>query len=61
MVIGLDIDDTITQHPEFFSLISHALIDAGHEVVIITFREDRQIAETDLKLWNIAYSKLINY
>ncbi len=59
MIIGFDIDDTITRHPEFFSLITHALINAHHEVVIITFREDPQAAQTDLNLWNIAYSKLI--
>jgi len=59
MIVGFDIDDTITQHPKFFSLISHALFNAGHKVIIITFREDRQIAENDLKQWNILYNKLI--
>ena len=58
MVIGLDIDDTITQHPEFFSLLSHALVDAGHRVIIITFREDRQATEIALEQWNISYNEL---
>ena len=35
------------------------LINDGHEVVIITFREDRQKTEADLKKWNVAYNKLI--
>ena len=59
MIVRFDIDDTITLHPEFFSLISHALINAGHKVIIITIREDQQTAENDLKLWNVVYNKLV--
>ncbi len=59
MIIGFDIDDTITRHPEYFAFISHALIKAQHEVIIITFREDRRSTKVDLKRWDIAYSKLI--
>ena len=59
MVIGLDIDDTITQHPEFFSVLSHAMIHSGHKVIIITFREDRQAAEDSLRQWDIAYDELV--
>jgi hypothetical protein len=59
MVIGLDIDDTIKLHPEVFSLLSHALVDAGHKVIVITFREDRQTTETTLEQWDIVYNKLI--
>ncbi|MBN1436381.1 MAG: hypothetical protein JW936_04845 [Sedimentisphaerales bacterium] len=59
MIVGLDIDDTITRHPEFFSLLSQALISAGHKVIIITFREDCESAQNDLQKWNIAYSKLV--
>ena len=59
MIVGFDIDDTITQYLEFFSLVSNALTNAGHRVVIITFRENRQTTESDLDQWNIAYSELI--
>ena len=59
MIIGLDIDDTITRHPEFFSFLSGALIQAGHQVIIITFREDRPATEAYLSQCNIAYSELI--
>ena len=59
MVIGLDIDDTITRHPEFFALMSQALVAAGHEVVIITFRDDREATQEDLESWGVAYTKLV--
>ena len=59
MVVGLDIDDTITRHPEFFAFLSNALINAGHKVIIITFRENRKVTEDYLKQCGIAYSQLI--
>ena len=59
MVIGLDIDDTITRHPEFFSFLSRSLIQAGHKVIIITFRENRVTTEEYLKQCNIHYSELV--
>jgi hypothetical protein len=61
MVIALDIDDTITRHPAFFALISQALIQAGHRVLIITFRDEagRADTEADLDGWGIAYDELI--
>jgi len=34
--IGLDIHGVIDKHQEFFKILSHALVDAGHEVHIIT-------------------------
>jgi len=39
MIIGLDLDDTITELPEFFGIVVGALLDSGHEVHVITFRE----------------------
>ena len=59
MNVGLDIDDTITRCPPLFSLLSHALIAAGHKVTIITLRSDRTSAEADLDAYGIAYSELI--
>lgn len=44
MVIGLDIDGTINRHPKVFALLSDALMSAGREVIVITFREDRKSA-----------------
>jgi len=59
MVIGLDIDGTITRHPAFFAFLSRALRQAGHDVVVITFRQDRASSESDLAQWGIAYSRLV--
>ena len=59
MVVAFDIDDTISRHPKFFSFLTRALKAAGHEVVIITFREDRQATEAALRGWGIAWTKLL--
>lgn len=61
MVIAFDIDDTITRHPAFFSFISQALVQAGHRVLIITFRDEssRSDTESELAEWGIAYDQLI--
>ena len=61
MVIGLDIDGTITRHPGFFASISQALVNGGHQVVVITFREDRKSAADDLAAWGVAYSELVTW
>jgi hypothetical protein len=50
MIIALDIDGTITQHPRFFAELSHK-----HEIIIVTSRpntEDSQI-ETEALLADI--------
>lgn len=59
MNIAFDLDDTITRCPAFFSAISKALLDAGHKVYIITYREDRQFAEEDLAECGVAFSELV--
>lgn len=59
MVIALDIDDTITRHPPFFALLTQGLTQAGHRVLIITFRDDPEVATEDLRQWGIVYHELI--
>ncbi len=59
MVIGLDIDGTITRNPAFFSILSSALTKAGHTVFVITLRDDRNRAIADLRKWGIVHQKLI--
>jgi len=59
MVIAFDIDDTITRHPPFFSFLTKALVEAGHQVVIITFREDRRMVSADLARMGIVFTKLV--
>lgn len=59
MVVAFDIDDTITRHPQFFAFLTQALIAAGHQVLIITFRADRLATESDLRDWGIGWTTLI--
>lgn len=59
MIIGLDIDDTITRHPAFFASITTRLAEDGHRIVIITFREDRSRTEAALAEWGIRYHELV--
>jgi hypothetical protein len=59
MVVAFDIDDTISRHPQFFSFLTQALVAAGHEVLIITFRQERSETESDLRDWGIAWTKLV--
>ena len=56
--IGLDIDDTITRCPAFFALLSKALIEAGHEVHVISYREERRETEDELRAHGIRYTSL---
>lgn len=59
MNVAFDIDDTITRTPEFFAFLSHALQSAGHRVIIITFRDNREATADDLRAWGVAYDELI--
>lgn len=59
MIIGLDIDNTITRHPEFFASMTRRLTADGHRIVIITFREDREHTVQALSEWGICYDVLV--
>ena len=52
--LGLDLDGVITETPEFFSAWTHSW---PGEVVIITYRKDRQKAVQDLADRNIRYDE----
>ena len=39
MRIGIDLDETISALPEWFAVLSEAMISGGHEVHVITYRE----------------------
>jgi uncharacterized HAD superfamily protein len=54
--LGLDLDGVITDAPEFFSAWTHSW---PGEVVIITYRKDRQKAVQDLADRNIRYDELV--
>lgn|GEM_PF-1056982 len=59
MRVALDIDDTITRHPEFFAFLSKALIDSGNEVYIISFRQGQEEVEADLAAYGISFTEVI--
>lgn len=61
MNIGIDIDETITAIPAFFSLMTSSLRKQGHKVFIVTFRHKatRQETKKQLKEMGIEYDTLI--
>jgi hypothetical protein len=58
MKVGLDLDFTITEIPEFFSILSEALIKKKHEVHIITYRDEVLETTQLLRDLGISYTKL---
>ena len=57
MKIGIDIDETITYAPEFFSFLTNLFV--GHAIYIISAQDDQKEAEEILEQYNIRYHKLI--
>ena len=57
MHIALDIDQTITHAPEFFSALTHAFADAT--VTIVTVRDSTDGAEGTLREHDIRYDRLV--
>ena len=39
MIVGLDLDGTISELPEMFAILASGLLARGHEVHVITYRE----------------------
>lgn len=54
--LGLDLDGTIDEAPEFFRILSSTW---PGKVIIVTYRKDRTKAEADLKKRNIYYDQLV--
>jgi hypothetical protein len=63
MIVGLDIDGTITAAPEFFRMLSEAVYRDGGKVIIVSARSNSSISRTEtiaeLRQLGIPYSKLI--
>jgi hypothetical protein len=61
MKVALDIDGTISEHPEFFAVLSAALRAAGHQVVILTYRDPARAEATraHLAAWGIQFDELV--
>jgi hypothetical protein len=61
MKVALDIDGTISEHPELFALLSASLRAAGHTVVVLTYRDPKRVAHTRTELagWAITYDEIV--
>ena len=59
MRVAFDIDDTITRCPDFFAVISQALMAAGHDVYIISYRSGRGVVEQELEGYGIRFRDVI--
>ncbi len=61
MKIALDIDGTISDQPTFFSFLSVALRAAGHQILILTYRDPAKNEATRVQLaaWGIVFDELV--
>jgi len=58
MIVGIDIDGTITAFPEFFSIFTKSLRKSGAEIHIITARAPDQYTKEELESIDIVYDHL---
>lgn len=56
MRIGIDLDDTISEIPAFFAVVTTALIGQGHQVHILTFRDPDLLEDTRAELATLGIS-----
>src|SRR5262249_30291239 len=61
MKVALDVDGTISEHPELFALLSASLRAAGHAVIVLTYRDPERIDATKTQLadWRITYDEIV--
>lgn len=61
MRIALDIDGTITEHPQFFALLSVSLRAAGHHILVLTYRDPNRAEATkaELATWGVQFDELV--
>jgi len=61
MKFAFDVDGVITVYPEMFSILTNALVQAGHEVYIMTDYDEyyRAQREQELQEYGIAYTELL--
>ncbi len=57
--IGLDYHGVINMHPEYFSAFAQEALARGAEIHIITGGSEQEVA-SNLKNWNIPYSKIFS-
>lgn len=54
--LGIDLDGTIDESPDFFSIITHLW---QGKIYIITYRNDLDSTQNDLLKYNIKYNEII--
>ncbi len=61
MKVALDIDGTISEHPEFFAVLSTALRAAGHRVIVLTYSDParREARMAQLAAWGVGFDELV--
>ena len=61
MRVALDIDGTISEHPEFFAMLSASLRAAGNQVLVLTYRDPARREQTvaELAAWNVSFDELL--
>jgi uncharacterized HAD superfamily protein len=61
MKVALDIDGTISEHPGFFAVLSSALRAAGHQVLVLTYRDPARADATRAQLvsWRVEFDELV--
>ncbi len=62
MNVGIDIDATITETPEIFALLSHALREAGHRVYVVSYRDPNSLDESraEVDKYGISYDDIFH-
>lgn len=58
MKIGIDYGGTITAAPEFFAVLTTAMVAAGHEVHIVTASPSRRHVESSLSMFEVVYTDI---
>jgi uncharacterized HAD superfamily protein len=61
MKVALDIDGTISEHPEFFAALSVALRATGHFVLVLTYRDParNEATKAQLAAWGVEFDELV--
>jgi hypothetical protein len=61
MKVALDIDGTISEHPEFFAVLSSALRAAGHRVIVLTYRDPNrgEATKAQLAAWGVGFDEIV--
>lgn len=59
--VALDIDGTISEHPTLFATLATGFRNAGHRILILTYRDPTREAATRAELagWGIVFDELL--